>query len=136
MNKNVWDQARIKEYVGRGTPSENIFWQFLARPGENVWAVLLREAETQIQKQWAADVIAQGTGLSGWELVDALQGFSGKVWEFQKNALDPFLRSVPGRGYEARALYGASINFSSALMNLLNRGSSNFRPGQPGGVTT
>ena len=122
MNKNVWDQARIKEYVGRGTPSENIFWQFLARASENVWAVLLREAETQIQKQWAADVIAQGTGLSGWELVDALQGFSGKVWEFQKNALDPFLRSVPAKGYEARVLYNASINFSPALMNLLNRG--------------
>ncbi len=122
MNKNVWDLARIKGHVGSGTPSENIFWQFVARPSENVWAVLLREAEGHIQKQWAAEVIAQGTGLSGWELVDALQGFSGKVWEFQKNALDPFLRNVPGRGYEPRVLYGGSILFSPGLLDLLNRG--------------
>jgi type VI secretion system protein ImpL len=122
MNKNVWDQARIKEYAGHGTPSENIFWQLVARPGEHVWAVLLREAEAQIQKQWAADVIAQGTGLSGWELVDAMQGFSGKVWEFQKNALDPFLRNAPGKGYEPRVLYGASVNFSPGFFSLLNRG--------------
>lgn len=122
MNKNVWDQARIKGYLGSGTPGENVFWQFQARPGENVWAVLLREAETQIQKQWAAEVIAQGTGLSGWELVDALLGFSGKVWEFQKNALDPLLRNVPGKGYEPRGLYGASINFSPGFLSLLNRG--------------
>jgi len=122
VNKNFWDLARIKGYVGRGTPAENVFWQFAARPSENVWAVLLREAETQIQKQWAADVIAQGTGLSGWELVDALQGFSGKVWEFQKSSLDPLLRNVPGRGYEARVLYNASINLSPAFLNLLNRG--------------
>lgn len=122
MNKNVWDQARIKGYVGSGTPSENIFWQLLARPAENIWAVLLHEAEAQIQKQWSAEVIAQGTGLSGWELVDALQGFSGKVWEFQKNALDPFLRNAPGKGYEPRVLYGASVKFSPGFLNLLNRG--------------
>lgn len=122
MNKNVWDVARLKEYIGRGTLGENVIWQFLAHPGENVWAVLMRESETQIQKQWASDVIAQGTGLSGWELVDALQGFSGKVWEFQKNALDPFLRNSGGKGYEPRTLYGAAINFSPGFLNLLNRG--------------
>lgn len=122
MNKNVWDVARLKEYLGRGTPSEAIFWQFLARPGENIWAVLMRESESQLQKQWTSDVIAQGTGLSGWELVEALQGFSGKVWEFQKNALDPFLRNAGGKGYEPRVLYGASINFSPGFLNLLNRG--------------
>ena len=122
MNKNIWDQARIKEYTGRGTPSENLFWQVMAHPAEYVWAALLREAEVQIQKQWAADVIAQGTGLSGWELVDALQGFNGKVWEFQKNAIDPFLRNVSGKGYVPRVLYSASINFSPGFLNLLNRG--------------
>jgi type VI secretion system protein ImpL len=44
------------------------------------------------------------------------------VWEFQKANLDPFLRGLPGRGYEPRAIYGSAISFSPAFVNLLNRG--------------
>jgi type VI secretion system protein ImpL len=122
LTRNFWDQGKLKEYLGRGTSAELVFWQFLARPGEQIWSVLLREGETHVQKAWASDVLAQGLGLSGWELVDALQGFGGKVWEFQKANLDPFLRSSPGRGYEPRVIFGSAMSFTSGFLGLLNRG--------------
>jgi len=75
-----------------------------------------------VQKAWASDVLGQGLGLAGWELVDALQGFGGKVWEFQKANLDPFLRNTPGKGYEPRVIFAGSLRLSPGFMNLLNRG--------------
>lgn len=122
VTHNFWDQTKLKEYLGRGAPAEEVFWQILARPMEQIWSVLLHEAGGQMQKQWASDVVAQGNGLSGWELVDALQGFGGKAWEFQKSTLDPFLRNTPGKGYEPRVLFNSFVGFSPGLMHLLNRG--------------
>lgn len=122
VTKNFWDQGKLKEYLGRGTAGELMFWQFLARPAEQIWGVMLHEAQGHLTKAWSSDVLAQGQGLTGWELVDALQGFGGKVWEFQKANLDPFLRNSPGRGYEPRALFASTMNFSPGFLSLLNRG--------------
>lgn len=120
--KSFWDIKKLQEVYGSRQAAENVFWDLLYDQTRFIWSVVLKKAQTHIQEQWENDVLAQSSGLEGWELVETLQGAGGNVWEFQKNTVAPFLQKKNYKGYRSRKLYGESINFSKQFLSLLNKG--------------
>ncbi|HSH70447.1 MAG TPA: type VI secretion protein IcmF/TssM N-terminal domain-containing protein, partial [Deferrisomatales bacterium] len=121
-NKNVWALKKLRSVVSSGNPQEKVFWDLFERPLEQVWSVVLDQAQLDLEEQWQEKVLAEGKGLSGWELVEVLQGPEGKVWSFQEQALAPFLKKSGNRGYLPRTLYGDGLEFSPGFLQLLTRG--------------
>jgi type VI secretion system protein ImpL len=122
VTRAYWSLAGLKRTLGRGTGGEEVFWQLLNRQADQVWSVLLTQSEAALQRAWEADVLAAADGLKGLERVDALQGPSGKVWEFQDKAAGPFLVKSARRRPEPKALYGHAVRFSGSFLDLLARG--------------
>ncbi len=121
-NKNVWALTKLRSVISSGNPQEKVFWTLFERPLEQVWSVVLDQAQLDLEDQWQEKVLAEGKGLSGWELVEVLQGPEGKVWGFQEQALAPFLKKSGNRGYLPRTLFADGLEFSPALLRLLTRG--------------
>jgi type VI secretion system protein ImpL len=122
VNRVFWAQAQLRGELSSGNPREEPFWGLLVRPAEQVWRVLQSQAQDHLEKLWQESVLAEGKGLSGWELVEALQGPEGKIWEFQDKELSAFLDKDRKRGYLSRKLHGGSMHFSPAFLALLSRG--------------
>jgi type VI secretion system protein ImpL len=121
-NKNAWALTRLRGVLSAGSPQEQVFWRLFERPLEQVWSVLLDQAQLELEEQWQEKVLAEGKGLSGWELVEVLQGPEGKVWSFQEQTLAPFLKKSGKRGYQPRTLFGDRLEFSPPFLQLLTRG--------------
>ena len=122
VNRNFWGQDRLREILGKGSPGEELFWQLLSKQSEQLWGIMLAQAQIHIQGLWQNDVIAQATGLTGWELIDTLQGNNGKVWEFQKQVATPFLDHNNRVGFSPRKLYSRTLRFDADFIALINRG--------------
>ncbi|MDH5231926.1 MAG: hypothetical protein OEZ58_01325 [Gammaproteobacteria bacterium] len=122
MNKNVWSQNRLKEIIGSGEADEEAFWALLNAQAKQVWGVLLDETENYLELAWQDEVLAQATGLSGWQRIEELQGPGGKIWEFQKNFAGAFVRKTRAKGYVSNELYEDKVEFSESFYTVLNRG--------------
>lgn len=74
------------------SPDEQMWKSFLEEPIRYVSRLLHEQANMQIQKLWAENVIAQVAGLPPAERVVALYGPGGKVEGFHQQVLSPFLQ--------------------------------------------
>ena len=120
-NKNAGALNKLKLKLGKGTASEGVFWQLLSNQMNQIWHVLLEEAQVHIQYKWKSVVLAEEADLDGWELIDRLQGVDGAVWQFKRGELAPFLQVDSITGYKSRWLYGGHIRFSKKFISFLNR---------------
>jgi len=121
VNINARALDKLKQKLGRGDTNEEVFWQLLSNQRNQIWHVLLEEAQVHIQHKWQNEVLAEETNLNGWELIDRLQGVDGAVWQFKKAELTPFLQANSITGYKSRKLYGGYIHFSKKFIGFLNR---------------
>jgi type VI secretion system protein ImpL len=122
VRRNEWEQSRLRSILTLRNPQEDVFWRLLSKPREQIWSILLDEAERHVQRLWEEQVLAEErTGARGWELVEALHGSAGKISEFRENVAKPFLRRDSQRGYVPRELYADSLRFSPAFLETLNR---------------
>ena len=121
VNKNARVLEKLKQKLGKGNANEEVFWQLLTNQMNQIWHVLLEEAQIHIQHKWQNEVLVKEAGLNGWELIDRLQGVDGAVWQFKKAELAPFLQVNSMTGYKSRQLYGGHIRFSRKFIGFLNR---------------
>ncbi len=122
VSRNFWSQARLRGILGKGQAGEEIFWQLLEQRARHIWAALIVESERYIQSAWEKEVLADIAGLTGWSRIEALQGASGKMWEFYDSRISPFVERDLTTGYVSRTLYGEALAFNGAFLQALNRG--------------
>jgi type VI secretion system protein ImpL len=121
VNKNARFLVKLKQKLGKGNANEEVFWQLLSNQMNQIWHVLLEEAQIHLQYKWQQGVLAEEPGLNGWELIDRLQGVDGAAWQFKKAELASFLQVNSITGYKSRQLYGGHIQFSKKFIGFLNR---------------
>jgi len=120
--KNFWAQEKYKNLISKRNPREKIFWDLLALPAEQLWSMILDQARASLEEKWELEVREEMKSLRDWELVGFLWGDQGKIAAFHDQFAAPFLSRKSGKGYSNRYLYGTSIEFSDAFLNVLNMG--------------
>ncbi|MBI5016525.1 MAG: hypothetical protein HZB55_13680 [Deltaproteobacteria bacterium] len=120
ISRTHWCVNGLRRILGKGGSGEEIFWELLSRPADQIWSAVLSQAAGEIQKGWETDVLAPALSLPPKEKSFAVWGQGGKAWDFQKGAAAPFLTKALRPS--AKALFGGSIPFSRGFLDGLAGG--------------
>ena len=110
----ILSQFRKKE--GMSEEDLKVVWPLLERPVLLVLKVMLEGVGEFLQKSWADNVIAPTKGLSDLEQLRVLYGPQGKVREFVKQFMQPFLVDNESRFGQ---VLGKELPLSPALLKAL-----------------
>ncbi|HJV65164.1 MAG TPA: type VI secretion protein IcmF/TssM N-terminal domain-containing protein [Geomonas sp.] len=114
--------AQLRAALGTGTSSSQPVGQLVAGPVGFLWSFIHKEASAYLQSQWEEQVLAGTLGMNPQQATPLLLGPEGLVWRFVKGPAAPFLsRSL--RGYHAKEVLGASVQFDTGFLAFLARGS-------------
>jgi type VI secretion system protein ImpL len=120
VSRLYWTVKGLQRSLGRGSAGEDVFFQLLTRQADQLWAVILTQAEVEIQRAWEADVLAATVSLPPRDKGLAVWGQGGKAWDFLKGSAAPFLtravRPTP------KTLSGGSVRFSRGFLDGLAAG--------------
>lgn len=112
---------RLKGLMGKGRPTEEVFWKLVAGPLDFLWSFIRRETAAYLQVQWEEKVLAEIQGVPPAQATQLLLGPDGHVWKFMKGPAAAFVSKTP-KGYVPKEFLGGTIPFEASFLNFLTKG--------------
>jgi len=116
--------SQMKIHLGKGIPTDEIFWKMITGPIEFMWTFVRMEAACHLQNQWEQSVLAETQGITGPQGMQILLSPEGPLWKFVKGPGAPFINWNIQRGYAAKEALGGAIPFDPSFFAFLRQGAA------------